>query len=290
MSYSTEKSTKEYSLTQIEQNILIGSLLGDGSLALYGRSKNAYYREQGCYAQAEYRKWKNSMLSKLDFKYTEYKDYVKLYSFSNELFTDLYSLFYIDGKKTITNSNIKLLDHPIGLSTLYMDDGTLVIDSTKRKNKSIHIFPRIAIYTLSFSKEENELIQKHIMNIFNINFKLKKRTDGLNYILELNKKDEIISFIDLVTPYIKDIPIMDYKINIYKRLDKKKKTLISCDEYNNITCLNYKEENNTYTYEQEKMIINLLQQKVSQKEIALILNHSYWGVVDKIRRMRKALV
>jgi hypothetical protein len=40
MSYTTEKSTKKYSLTQIEQNILVDSLLGDGSLELYDRSKN----------------------------------------------------------------------------------------------------------------------------------------------------------------------------------------------------------------------------------------------------------
>ena len=38
-------------ITTIEQNILIGSILGDGNLALYGRSKNAHYREHGAFYQ-----------------------------------------------------------------------------------------------------------------------------------------------------------------------------------------------------------------------------------------------
>lgn len=44
---SFEDSIKAYPINNIERNIIIGSLLGDGSLALYERSKNAYYREHG---------------------------------------------------------------------------------------------------------------------------------------------------------------------------------------------------------------------------------------------------
>lgn len=58
---------KIYNKTEIEQNIIIGSVLGDGSLALYGRSKNTYYREHGCDEQIPYRTWKCKNLYNLDF-------------------------------------------------------------------------------------------------------------------------------------------------------------------------------------------------------------------------------
>lgn len=169
---------KIYNVTEIEQNIVIGSLLGDGSLALYGRSKNAYYREHGCDAQITYRLWKCEKLSKLDFRLNTNFKYAKLSSHSNSFFTELYNKFYINSIKTITTDNIKLLSHPIGLACFYMDDGTLVIDSTKRKDNSVYIFPRISLYTLSFSKDENIIIKNHLENIFNIKTNLKHRKDG----------------------------------------------------------------------------------------------------------------
>jgi hypothetical protein len=62
------ENTKIYAMNRLERNIIIGSLLGDGSLALYGRSKNAYYREHGCTRQVPYRQWKADKLKNLDFK------------------------------------------------------------------------------------------------------------------------------------------------------------------------------------------------------------------------------
>ena len=57
-------------MNHIKKNILIGSLLGDGNLALYGRSVNAYYREHGSNKQNLYRKWKSK---KLNFKFIKKK-------------------------------------------------------------------------------------------------------------------------------------------------------------------------------------------------------------------------
>ncbi|WP_242972966.1 hypothetical protein [Anaeromicrobium sediminis] len=111
----------------------MGSLLGDGSLALYGRSKNAHYRDHGCDAQMPYRKWKAKMLSNLGFKFNENCKYGKLSSPSYPLLTELYNMFYKNKVKILNYENIKLLDHAIGLACLYMDDGSLVIDSSHRK-------------------------------------------------------------------------------------------------------------------------------------------------------------
>lgn len=73
-----EYTNKKYIPTEIEENIIIGSLLGDGSLALYGRSKNAYYREHGCDAQIQYRLWKSEKLQRLNFSLNTNCKYAKL--------------------------------------------------------------------------------------------------------------------------------------------------------------------------------------------------------------------
>ena len=163
-----------------QKNIIIGSLLGDGSLALYGRSKNAHYREHGCEKQLGYRKWKQEKLVNLDFKIDKSGN---LHSPSHPIYSDLYNIMYnSSGEKILTPEVLALLTHPIGLACLYMDDGSLVIDSSQNKTTK-YLFPRISIYTLCFSKSENEVLINHIKNYFNIQFKLKKHHDGKNYII-----------------------------------------------------------------------------------------------------------
>ena len=53
-----EENYKDYIMTNIERNIIIGSLLGYGTLSKYGRSLNACYRENTGESQIPYRKWK----------------------------------------------------------------------------------------------------------------------------------------------------------------------------------------------------------------------------------------
>lgn len=154
------ENTKIYTMNRLERNIIIGSLFGDGSLALYGKSKNTYYREHGCTKQVPYRQWKANKLENLDFKILTSCKNPQLRSPSNKDYTNLYNSFYINREKTITKENLLLLDHPIGLACLYMDDGSLVIDSSRRKNSSIYIFARISIYTLNFSEDENVLLKE----------------------------------------------------------------------------------------------------------------------------------
>lgn len=280
-------TNKVYKPTEIELNIIIGSLLGDGSLSLYGRSKNAYYREHGCDKQIPYRIWKYKNLKNLDFTINTNYKYTKLSSHSNNFFTDLYNKFYINKIKTITEDNIKLLTHPIGLATFYMDDGSLVIDSVKRKNNDIYIFPRISLYTLSFSEKENIIIKNHLENTFDVKTKLKYRKDGKKTIIEINKKEDVIKFINIVKPYVSKIPCMMYKIDLQEKFENKKAKLVTLG-YKNINLFDIQINNNYYTKEDESFIIKAKENGMPIREIAEFLNRPYWGIVDKIRRMSKS--
>lgn len=279
---SYNKNKKEYCPTKIQQNIIVGSVLGDGSLALYGKSKNAYFRERGCEKQKEYRQWKCNQLSSLDFKLDGSG---KLHSPSHPIYTNLYNKFYtVKGKKYISKDNIALLNHPIGLACLYMDDGTLVIDSSQGSRKK-YLFPRIAMYTLCFSLEENILLQEHIQQTFHIPFKLKKRPDGKNYILELNQRNYIFNFIDIIKPYVSQIPCMSYKINLNSRMVELKGKLSGQDK--EIIISNKPIRDLTYSIEEERQIIAMKKIGSTDAEIADCLKRSYWGIVDKIRRLRE---
>ena len=200
---------------EIQDNIIIGSLLGDGSLARYGRSKESHYREHGCIAQNDYRKWKATMLSTLHFKYHEDLNAAGMKSISNALFSTYHHLFYENGRKRVTPEILERLTHPLGLLCLYLDDGTLVIDRYIRNN-TIHLFPRITIYSQSFTEQENLLLRDHIYNQFNISFILKKRNDGHGVVLQCNYRDDIIRFLFFFKPYTSNrlLQCMCYKLDL----------------------------------------------------------------------------
>lgn len=270
------------SLTAEERNIIIGSLLGDGSLALYGRSRNAHYREHGCEKQLPYRAWKQNKLKRVGFKLSNAG---KLSSPSEEIYTKIHDLFYINRVKTIDMNNILLLDHPIGLACLYMDDGTLVMDHYSRPNK-VQIFPRIALYTLSFSYEENILLRDYLYSTFNVNFKLKKRKDGKNYILEMNQRNDIYNFISIVKDYVNEIPEMSYKVDLEKSMkDKYKKILVRESGKRKVLTSEFQVKSKEYTIEELEKIIQMKRLNVPIKEIADELGRSYWGIYDKIKRI-----
>lgn len=287
MSFNSILSTKKHEMNQYERNIIVGSLLGDGSLALYGKSKNAYYREHGCTEQLNYRLWKVEQLSRLDFKFDKDSKTGKIHSPSNPLYTDLQKLFYKNNRKVVTEENIKLLDHAIGLACWYMDDSTLIIDSTKRKDGSIYLFPRVSLYSLCFSKEENEIILNYLKNRFELDFKLKHRPDGKNYILEINKHGDLQKFIKLIASYVKQVQCMNYKIDIDSRMDDKISQLGNSVEITKVKTIDFNGFDNTYTTEEENQIINLKGLGITDRKIFLTIDRPYCGIVHIIRRLRK---
>ena len=276
-----ENNIKPMYVGTVEQNIIVGSLMGDGSLALYGRSKNARYREHGAIEQLPYRAWKAAKLSQQGFKLTAKG---QLISPSHPYFTSLYHLFYPDGQKHLTPDNLQVLNHPIGLACLYMDDGSLIIDSSRNKNR-VTLFPRIYLYSLSFSKRENELLADYLLTQFGVAFKTKKHPDGSGYMLELNRREAVISFLDMVKPYVLEIPEMAYKVDVARQLQAASQRYATRGFFINIAPL--KTADISYTSDEIDRIIYLKRLGLTDREIAIHIGRSYWGIVDKIRRLRQ---
>lgn len=175
-----------------QQQIIIGSLLGDTGLVMPKNGKHA----RGCFAhslaQENYCKWMEQELSNFCSKgiYKEQYDkrtnkvyksyYVNMKA--SEYLTTLYHKFYPNGKKIIPKDLLYTLDG-LGIAVWFMDDGC----------KSSGSF---SIATNCFTMEDLEMVREFFKIKFNINISIRK--DYTIYIKADSKK----IFINLIKDYI----------------------------------------------------------------------------------------
>ena len=152
------------SLTLTQHAVLLGSLLGDGTLRKQKGKLNALFEVNHSY---QYKKY-------VDWKYKIFQEYVltppkrrkgngkrvayRFTSRSLPVFTEYYSWFYSDRKKVIP-SNLEL--DPLSLAVWYMDDGS--------KSRSSCYFN-----TQQFSVEEQQILQGILLDQFAIESNLNK--------------------------------------------------------------------------------------------------------------------
>lgn len=212
-----------------QEQILLGSLLGDGCINL---SKTNYFRyrysEKHSFKQEAYLLWKNSYLNfKLDYNNEECR-----IRKSNLSFKYYKELFYPTGKKIVTRGILNKLEL-LGLAIWYCDDG-----SYNYKGKSIEIS------TQSFGLNGNKIIQRWFKEKWRINSKItikrfKKKETFISGIKIKNHKsfyyylrfnvENTKKFIELIKPYVMQIPSMIYKIGLDEvrrtnAINKSKKT------------------------------------------------------------------
>jgi len=204
----------ERSPLKIWQSVIIGSLLGDGSIQR--NHKRWIFSEEHTEKQKEYIVWKSRMIP--GSRYTEYeRDFGKvcrLRTISDEYYLKLRNEWYPNGKKIVPKSILKNLDE-IALTVWYLDDGDNAgskkqmkyLDGLTHRNTA-----RIA--THSFTYKENLLLRRALHKNFGIVVNITKdreyyrmyfpsKTKAVDKLMEIAKK----TFIEL------DIPeSMKYKI------------------------------------------------------------------------------
>lgn len=218
-SYKNKHESKKWlerkrslSLTSIQRNFIIGSLMGDGTMRIGKGAINANFKVEHCLAQRDYVDWKYTILKsfvftppKLSYRYDEnHTKYPKSWWFRTirhpEL-TSIYHRFYTgDGYKTghkIIPENIIDDLTPFAAAILIMDDGSY--------NKGC-----IDISTHSFYLNEIEKLA-HAFSI-NIGAKAKIRNDSDKGLRMYFSKSETDILIESIYSYI--IPSMEYKIGI----------------------------------------------------------------------------
>lgn len=199
-------------LTQLQQEILVGSLLGDGALAQRKENLNArYHVRMGLLHEAEimdlFETFKDmcKTVPKLTttFNKKTNKEY-KVISFMTLSYPCLNyyrNLFYVDGIKKVP-LNIKEMLTCRGLAQWIMDDGGADGNGLR-------------LYTNSFTIKDIELLKSVLFENFKINAQIshvnrKRNPDQYKLYIPVESMDRLRS---LVKDHI--LPSMKYKLNLF---------------------------------------------------------------------------
>ncbi len=194
-------------LTKKQQQILIGTILGDGHLENNGRG--ARLRVDHTLKQEDYVRWKHAEFGSFvtakprvirSFHKTSEKFYERLHfsTFSSDVFLEWKNLFYKNKKKIIPKNIQSILTSPLSLAVWYMDDGY------KRNDCNA-----LRLNTDLFSIAEQQLLSRCLKKNFGIDSKIHKK--GKSYCLYVPQKSSK-KFCELVRPYMVDSLL--YKVSL----------------------------------------------------------------------------
>lgn len=175
---------------QVEQ-VVIGSVLGDGSIGERGN-----YTESHCSRQEDYLRWKRILFDKYfqgsTFRYYGKEKCYHLYVPKQKIFQEYRELCYPNGKKIISNKFIKRIGK-LAICIWYFDDGSYN-----------PCFNGVVISSQGFSYEENQKLQKMLKDKFGLNFRIDYRKNGNHHFLACSGKntDKFLAFIKENAPYI----------------------------------------------------------------------------------------
>lgn len=200
-------------ITKESRNLLIGLLLGDGTI-----SNNNVFKLSHCEQQQDYLEWKIKQLNNVGIRNNGLKWYTSSKGFNvgkKVCYTQLNVLpfikvlrrvFYKPYKKI---GNRKLLNRLSAkeIAIWYMDDGHI---NYRKTNNKIHGF-YIKIATC-LPKDELQVIIDYFKEVWNIEFYMfheGKKQDSFSLCCGTK---EGIKFINLVKQYVEQVPSMIHKI------------------------------------------------------------------------------
>jgi len=186
------------SLTSIQNEIILGSLLGDGSLRKQGSRTNALFEVNHSFQYRDYVDWKWQYLK--EFVKTQPKSRKNngnriAYRFTTQSlpqFTEYYYKFYSGGKKIISPDIILT---SLSLAVWFMDDGS------KSRNS-------FYLNTQQFDLEDQNLLMNILERDFGIKSSLNR--DKQYYRIRI-RTESSVKFKNLVEPYI--LSCFQYKID-----------------------------------------------------------------------------
>ena len=197
-------------LTKKQNQFLIGTLLGDGTLYLSKRNTNARLKIQHSEKDKEYLKFKYFVLKNfVTGKIMEEKNFNKkikkhysslsFITTTHPEFTEFHKLFYKKGKRVVANEILNKLT-PFALAIWIMDDGYY--------NK---VGKFIELYTMSYTYKEHLMLRNWFEKKHGIFPQIVHHKQSNKYYLRFNCLDTQ-KLVRIIKPYI--IPSMERKIGL----------------------------------------------------------------------------
>ena len=201
-------------ITKESRNLLIGMLLGDGTI-----SNNNVFKIAHSESQKEYLEWKVKQLKEAGIRNNGIKSYTKIKGYKTGVpvyYTQLNIIPFIKVLRKVFYKEKKILGNrkllnrldAKGIAIWYMDDGHINIRKTK-DGRPMGFYIKISTCE---PKQEVQTIIDFFKEQWDINFYMfheGKKEDS--YSLCCGTK-EGLKFIDIVKPYVSQVPSMIHKI------------------------------------------------------------------------------
>ena len=201
-------------ITKESRNLLIGMLLGDGTI-----SNNNVFKIAHSESQKDYLEWKIKQLKEAGIRNNGVKSYIKTKGYTIGVpvyYTQLNTIPFIKVLRKVFYKEKKILGNrkllnrldAKGIAIWYMDDGHINIRKTK-DGRPMGFYIKISTCE---PKQEVQTIIDFFKEQWDINFYMfheGKKEDS--YSLCCGTK-EGLKFIDIVKPYVSQVPSMIHKI------------------------------------------------------------------------------
>lgn len=192
---------KYLTLSDVQRQVLIGLILGDGCLIRNKTDKNFRLQVEQSNRNREYVDWLYSIFQDWTLsppRYVKQHDSWRFRTIVHPELTEIRRLFYRGNRKIIPIKIKGIFKFPLSLAVWFMDDGN------GRKDARVY-----GISTHSFSIEENEILVHCLKDNFDIASKLHRDGHGDKYRLYIPASSSR-KFEKLILPYI--LPSMKNKL------------------------------------------------------------------------------
>lgn len=201
-----QKATKE------QKAALIALLLGDGTICSNNVFKLCHAQEQ-----QEYLNWKINILNELGIKNSGLKTYISTCGYNigkKVIYTQLSIIPIIKvlrrvvykPNKTFTKKLLNWIDDR-GLAIWYMDDGHLNVNSSSKRSSIQHVVH----LTTCVDKYTADMMKVYFKEKWNIKMRVWEERPN-KFSLATSGEQETIKFLNIVKPYIEQVPSMLYKL------------------------------------------------------------------------------
>jgi recombination protein RecA len=203
--------TEKQLLSEQQVQVVLGSLMGDGSLSpnLRGRSGTRFRLGHGA-KQTEYLDWKVSLLGNIPCTRTSnakgavFADFMPL----PELAELRETVYFGDGKKHLTWEYLKKLT-PLALAIWYMDDGSFALRSKGVQERTAGGTGRVEFCVEAMSPGSRDRLAQYLRDTHGLEVKLVVKGKGAKSYLQFTTAASE-KFQKIVAPYIH--PSMAYKL------------------------------------------------------------------------------
>ena len=197
-------------LSEQQLQVILGSLLGDGSLAPNPKGRTAArFRIRHGARQHAYLDWKTSLLGNIGHSTRINGRGAKLVDFTPlpELH-ELWSSVYLGGKKVVSEEYLKALT-PLALAIWYLDDGSFSLRSEGVQERTVSGSGRIQICVEAMSEGSRARMRDYLRDTWGLTVELRLAGVPQKAVLAFSTESSA-QFQKLVAPYVHES--MGYKL------------------------------------------------------------------------------